>query len=108
MKELLKESLKTLGGWCLWLVVSLYVTFVLQTLLNWFATPALHVENISYWNMYGLVLITTVVRLRNLNIGEIQREHRTTTMLEACIPEEKRVKTMKLLEEGAARFVSED
>jgi hypothetical protein len=81
-------------------VLSLYLTFVLQTVWNWFAAPALHFDSISYWNMYGLLLITTLVRLRNSDVQEAQHILKVTTMVEACLPEARRAETMRLLEEG--------
>jgi hypothetical protein len=38
------------------LVAHLFTTFVLTVLWNWFAVPALHASEISFWLMYGLVL----------------------------------------------------
>jgi len=38
------------------LLASVYTTFVLQTLWNWFLGPALHTPEISFWMMYGLTL----------------------------------------------------
>jgi hypothetical protein len=65
-----------------------------KMLWNWFATQAFHVESIGYWNMCGLLLI------RNKDTGEMLFEIKVTTMLEACLPEEKRAETMRQLEEG--------
>jgi hypothetical protein len=53
----MKQLLKIAGGWVASFVVGFYITFVLQTLWNWFVTTALRVDSISYWNMYGLFLI---------------------------------------------------
>ena len=36
---------------------SLFTAFVLQNLWNWFAVPALHLPEISFWTMYGFTLI---------------------------------------------------
>ena len=43
--------------WLVGMVVGLYTTFVLQSLWNWFATEAFHVSQISFWVMYGVVLV---------------------------------------------------
>jgi hypothetical protein len=95
-----KEIEKLVGSWCLLLAVNLYMTFVLQTMWNWFATPALHVESISYWNMYGLVLIVLMFSARNKDSADADHWHRTLTLLEACIPDDKRAQTIRQLEEG--------
>jgi hypothetical protein len=99
MREALKVWAKLLGGWALSLVLSLYLTFVLQTLWNWFASPLFRIE-ISYWNMYGLLLITTVIKLRTASVAEGIQLVKLTTMVEACLPEDKRADTMRLTEES--------
>jgi hypothetical protein len=53
-------------------VVSLYTTFVIQHLWNWFATSAFHVSEISFWAMYGPRWKTAYI------------------ILEACIPDAKK------------------
>jgi len=42
---------KMLLGWVVGSAASLYTAFVLQNLWNWFATPALHLSQISFWIM---------------------------------------------------------
>jgi len=49
----------------LWLISSLFTTFVLQNLWNWFAIPALHASEISFWVMYGLRIGETKALFRN-------------------------------------------
>ena len=41
--------------------VNLYTTFVLQSLWNWFAVEALNAPHVSYWVMYGLVMIANLM-----------------------------------------------
>jgi hypothetical protein len=96
----MKKFLKFVGSRLFGLILSLYITFVLQMLWNWFATPVFHVQSIGYWNMYGLLLIATLVRTKNSDIGETQLLVRVMTMLEACLPEEKRAETMRQLDES--------
>jgi hypothetical protein len=69
-----------------WPLISLYTTFVLQQLWNWFATEALHLPKISYWVMYGLVLIIVTF---TSNPGDVQREYTFKAIgiaLDACVP----------------------
>jgi hypothetical protein len=98
VKEAMKEIYKLVGGWFLGLVMSLYITFVMQTLWNWFVPSVLHADSISYWNMYGLLLIVTVVKMRNASTGEAGELYRAKIMLEACLPDEKREETMRAIE----------
>jgi hypothetical protein len=71
-------------------LISLYTTFVLKNLWNWFATEALHLPEISFWVMYGLVLI---IGMFTSNAGDIEQEYRSkalVTCLDACVPEDKK------------------
>lgn len=85
------KAVKYLLNFGLSLVVWLYTTFALTMLWNWFVTPAFHVGEIGYWNMYGLVLV-----IRLLSPGSemlpvmIDKWEHAMVMLNACIPEEKR------------------
>jgi hypothetical protein len=71
-------------------LISLYTTFVLKNLWNWFATGALHLPEISFWVMYGLVLI---IGMFTSDFGDLDHERRfkvLATALDACVPEDKR------------------
>lgn len=71
-------------------LISLYTTFVLKNLWNWFATEALHLPEISFWVMFGLVLI---IGMFTSNFGHIEQEYgfkSIGTALDACVPEDKR------------------
>ncbi len=101
----MKNFLKFVGSIAIGVVLSLYTAFVLQLLWNWFATQAFHVESIGYWNMCGLLLIVAVVRTKISDRAETPLWVRAMTMLEACLPEEKRAETMRQVDEGEmARF----
>jgi hypothetical protein len=96
----MKKVWNFVGSWVARVVLSLYITFVLQMLWNWFATQAFHIENIGYWNMFGLLLIPTLVKTKNSDTGETHLLTRVMTMVEASLPEDKREETMRQLEEG--------
>jgi hypothetical protein len=51
---------KVMLFWLIGSVVALYRTFVIENLWNWFAASALHIPEISFWGMYGLVLLIGV------------------------------------------------
>jgi hypothetical protein len=60
-------------------------------LWNWFVVPAFHVSDISFWLMYGLVLIVSM--FSNPSDQSFDADRRTKslmTAIEACIPEDRR------------------
>jgi hypothetical protein len=69
------------------LAVDFYTTFVLKDLWNWFAVPALNVPTISYWRMYGLVLLIRTASALGPNIEQDRRWKTMFMYLEACVPE---------------------
>jgi hypothetical protein len=82
---------KFLLFWLIGTVVALYTTFAVECLWNWFATLALHVPEISFWGMYGLVLLIGLLAdYRGQEFTAEQRWKRMLLAVDACIPEEKR------------------
>lgn len=78
--------------------VALYTTFVLTVLWGWFVVPAFHVAPISFWVMYGLTMLIALLRSH----ADIEADHRhkiVATMLDACVPTEKRGDVMEQLAE---------
>ena len=74
--------------------MTLYITLVLQTLWNWFASPVFH-SDISYWNMYGLLLIPTSFKAWSSLSPTALLDLKIAAMVEASLPEHK---TMLALE----------
>jgi hypothetical protein len=73
------------------MIVHLYTTLVLTILWNWFVVPAFHVSDVSFWLMYGLVLIVSM--FSNPSDQSLDADRRTKslmTAIEACIPEDRR------------------
>jgi hypothetical protein len=89
-----KKVLKLVAGGVFGIIVSFYLTFVVQTLWNWFGQPAFHVD-LSYWNMYGLLLIVNLLKMRNTDPEDAHMLFKTMTMVQACVPEEKRAAITK-------------
>ena len=92
---------KMLLGWVVGSAASLYTAFVLQNLWNWFATPALHLSQISFWIMYGFVLIIGIFA-----DDKQEEQHRfkvLATMIDHCVPSEKR----ELVDEQIKDFTHE-
>jgi hypothetical protein len=79
---------KMLLGWAVGSAISLYTAFVLQNLWNWFGVPAFHLSQISFWVMYGLVLIVGI--FAEGKQAERRQFKVLATMIDFCVPSEKR------------------
>lgn len=73
--------------WVIGLVVGFYTTFVLQNLWNWFVTVAFNLPQISFWVMFGIVLMIGMFD-KDTTEDEI-RFKALSTVVEACVPFEK-------------------
>jgi hypothetical protein len=94
----MKEVGLAMRSWVARVVVGLYTTFVLQSLWNWFVTKALNVPEISYWPMYGILMVIAICLERN-TLHEAYRWECMTTMVYDSIPDEKRAKTDETLKQ---------
>jgi hypothetical protein len=76
----------------LWLFIAgmlagLYTTFVVQNLWNWFVVAAFHTTEISFWLMYGLIMLLRLFTdEQDSSIPDEQRWTNLFTLLEYCIP----------------------
>jgi hypothetical protein len=61
------------------LIIHLYTTLVLTILWNWFVVPAFHVSDISFWLMYGLVLIVSM--FSNPSDQSLDADRRTKSLM---------------------------
>jgi hypothetical protein len=90
-KGVLVFALGVVGG--------LYSTFVLTIMWNWFVVPALHLSEISFWMAFGLILVINLLRdPRERDMAEDQKWEALTTMLEACVPEDRKAYVKERLE----------
>lgn len=71
------------------LILDFYSTFVLKNLWNWFAVPALGVPVISYWGMYGLVLLIRSISATGPNIEQDRRWKTIFAALDFCLPQDR-------------------
>ena len=79
------------GAYLVAMIVGLYTTFVVQSLWNWFAVKAFNVPSVSYWEMYGLtMLLSSLLSRGEEEAKDEQRWKMATTILDACVPEDKR------------------
>jgi hypothetical protein len=84
------------------LVSGLYTTFVLTILWNWFVVPAFHLSEISFWMTYGLVLVFNLFRdPGERTLADEQEQEALTTMLEACVPQDRKEYVKEQLESQA-------
>lgn len=82
--------------WAIIIVVGFYTTFVLQTLWNWFAVAAFHVPEVSYWTMYGFMMLIHLVTDKSTFQSEEQAK-RLGILITACVPEEKQTEVAEAL-----------
>jgi hypothetical protein len=87
------------------ILVNFYTTFVLMELWNWFAVAALKAPEISYWVMYGLVLILQTTMF-DPELKDEERWKWLETVLTRCIPEEKRSEVMEEVQEQKSEMTS--
>jgi hypothetical protein len=80
-------------------IVGLFTAFVLTILWSWFVVPVFHVDAVSFWMMYGFILLIDLLR-SNGNDVEADRRHKIVAiMLDACVPAERRAEVMEQLTE---------
>src|SRR5215469_4322046 len=93
---------KLLWAFPVGIVVSLYTTFIIQNLWNWFAVPALHVPEISFWVIYGLVLLVSLLMEGQKSGDKFATEQKWKVVfhaLDACIPSEKQEAVMEQIKQ---------
>jgi hypothetical protein len=77
------------------MVGSLYTTFVAQRLWSWFVVAAFHTSEISFWVMYGLIMLLRLfTNEQEVGVAEEQRWTNLFTLLEYCVPAESREEAM--------------
>jgi len=91
---------KFLVAWLVGSILSLYTTFVIMNLWNWFASPALHVPEISFWGMFGLVLLVGLFSEWH-GIAEEAGWKNIIAVLIASVPDERREEVTSKIEEYA-------
>jgi hypothetical protein len=82
------------------IALKLYTTFVLQNLWNWFVVPAFQIPSISFWLMYGVLLLIGLVFPRS-DLAQESRWERTFMVLHECIPEDRREAVNEKVKESA-------
>lgn len=80
-------------------IVGLFTAFVLTVLWSWFVVPAFHVDAVSFWVMYGLILLIDLLRSDGNDVEADQRHKIVAIMLDACVPAERRAEVMEQLTE---------
>jgi hypothetical protein len=97
---------KLVGTWGIAMVVGLYTTFVLQTLWNWFAVQALNAPAVSYWAMYGLMMLIHLVFEKPP--FEMDKKFKLISIVvDACVPDDKRHDVNELLKQEEEGLVPE-
>lgn len=78
------------------LLVGLYKAFVLTHLWNWFVSPVFHISSISLFQTVGLFFIVAVCTEHDA-FGHEYWSKRTLSVLDFCIPEDKKDQAKRLL-----------
>jgi hypothetical protein len=86
-------------GLLAWPFAGLFEALVLKCLWNWFATEALHLPKISFWAMYGFILVFGVLTAKGTGREQERKFRALTTSMEACVPESKKEWVRKQLDE---------
>lgn len=81
---------KILWVWSVGLVVGLYRTFIIESFWNWFVVGTFDARAVSFWGMYALVLLVGIFADRHSQWADEQRWRGALTVLDSCIPEDKR------------------
>ncbi|MGB8261928.1 MAG: hypothetical protein WCE75_16320 [Terracidiphilus sp.] len=85
-------SWKMVAAWIIAFFVGLYSTFVALRLWGWFAVPILHLPDLSFLQLWGLMLLaSTLMRgsFQTSTNGESGKWATLGTAVEMCIPDEK-------------------
>ena len=93
-------------SWCFSVAVALYTTFVLQNLWNWYAVRAFHASEVSFWLMYGLVLMIGMLSQSNEQTMSYQLKplYTVAEALASSLPEEKREELAAALKDQTTGF----
>lgn len=83
---------KTFWKWCLVLLVSFpvgfYTAFVAQCFWNWFAAPVLHIPEISFLQMLGILWLIQLLTSK-ATAGDDGRWELLFSVIELCVPQDK-------------------
>lgn len=93
-----KYMSRLLGAWLVGSILSLYTTFVIMNLWNWFASPALHVPEISFWGMFGLVLLVGLFVEGHAITAEGLLKNMIPVLI-ASVPDDRREEVVSTIEE---------
>jgi len=70
------------------LLIGCYTAFVAECFWNWFAVPVLHVSDVSFLQMLGILWLIQVITARATD-GDNKRWILLFDVLELCVPHEK-------------------
>ena len=74
-------------AWAGMFVVGFYQAFIGTFFWSWFVAPALHVSDISFWIIYGLIMTINVFRSSDSAFLEREHHEHLTKILMFCVPE---------------------
>jgi hypothetical protein len=83
-----KSLLKVLGLLLVALPVGFYTAFVAQCFWNWFAVPTLHVAEVSFLEMLGLLWLIQLL-ISKPSVADDRRFVLLASLIELCVPSER-------------------
>jgi hypothetical protein len=106
--HVMKKTRSRVITWTLAFVIGCYSTFVLQQFWNWFATPILLLQSISFWEAYGLILLISFLFPKTAHDEHRRNFSHVFSLLEKfCIPETKQDELREFVQSKKDDFWSE-
>jgi hypothetical protein len=89
--------------WLIGTLVGLYTAFVGQNLWNWFGASALGLAKISFWQMFGLIMLVQLITEKDEFTND-QRWTLALNTLSSCVPEEKQEEVDEMLKKHVSQM----
>ncbi len=103
-------SWKMVASWIIAFFVGLYSTFVVLKLWGWFAVSTLHLPDLTFLQMWGLMLLGGALMGGNFRTGSTSEQSRWATLaaaVEMCIPDDKQKEWKEYWDGEPARVLLE-
>ena len=103
-------SWKMVATWIIAFFVGLYSTFVALKLWGWFAVPILHLPDLTFIQLWGLMLLASALMRGNFQTSNSSEQGKWATLgtaVEMCIPDDKQEKWKDYWEGEPARVLLE-
>jgi hypothetical protein len=89
-----KSILKWAAFLSVGLIVGLYTAYVAECFWNWFAVPTLHVDDVSFFQMLGLLWLVQLI-IKPFAGDDIQ-QNKLISVVGLCVPEDKQAEVAEI------------